>query len=341
MRIGHISALLVIAALAGCPGKGKLPGAGGLGGGKIPGGGNIPGVGGPSALDPNACGGYATSDAGRKLKAFLVATKDVETATVQTIDIVKESCVIAGMELGMVEDDLRKGEAKDTCAKVYGVIDENLKVAIKSKAAYKVKIKPAVCRVSADASVQAAAQCEAKASADFKVSCSGTCNGKCDGACSAKGANGECAGECKGTCSGKCEGAADVNASAQCKASASVKATVEMECTEPEFSIEGDVKLYVDKAKAEATLKALKASIPKMLSVKARLVPLKHAVETWAKSAAELKDSGMGFVQAFKDQATCVGGQIAAAAGMVANIQANVSVSVEFSAKASGSVGSN
>ena len=340
MRISQFSALLVVFVLAACPGGKGLPGGGKVPGGdmanKVPGG--LPGGGESGLVDPNSCGNYAASEAGKRLKAFLVATQDIQKESQRVADVVGESCRIMGNEVGFTEADY-KGETKDICAMVYGRINENLKVAFKGKAAYKVKYKPAVCRVNAQASAEAAAQCEGKASADIKATCSGVCNGKCDGTCATKGGGGECAGQCNGTCRGKCEGTADVDASAECKASASVKASLEVECTEPELTIEGDAKLYVDKAKAEATLKALKAGLPKVLSVKARLVPLKFAVETWAKSAASLKDIGIRGLQSFKDQATCIGGQIAAAAGMVASIQANVSVSVEVSASASGTIG--
>jgi hypothetical protein len=338
MRIHSL--ILVTLLVAAC---GKVPGAGGLpGGGSIPGSDKLPpGVGGENALlDPNACGGYASSDAGRKLKAFLMATQDLEKATTETVDVVKQSCILVGNEIGMTDADY-KGEAKDICAAVYGRVDENLKVAFKSKAAIKATFKPAVCTVDANASISAAASCEAKGSADISATCSGTCNGKCSGACASKNANGECNGKCEGSCTGKCDGYADVNASAQCKAAAEVKGSLEVQCTEPELKIEADAKLVVDKAKAEATLKGLRAGLPKVFSVKARLVPLKHAVETWVKSAADLKDSALSFANNFKDQAKCVVGQVYAAAKMSANIQANISVSVEVSASASGSIGSN
>jgi hypothetical protein len=118
-----------------------------------------------------------------------------------------------------------------------------------------------------------------------------------------------------------------------------VKAQAEMQCTEPELDIALDAKLVVDKSKAEATVKALKAGLPKLLSVKARIAPLKYAVESWVIAAKELKEAGPKLANSFKDQALCISGQIAAAASMIANIQVNVSVSVEVSAQASGSVG--
>lgn len=336
-----VASAAAIVALAGCP-KGGVPGAPTVpGSDKVPGG--IPGGGGESGMvDPNTCGNYAATDVGRKLKAFLEATQDLEKQTAETAAVVKQSCILIGNEIGMTEMDY-KGETKDICAAVYGRVNDNMKVAFKSKAALKVTYKPAVCKISVEASAKAAAECEGKAEADVKASCSGVCHGKCDGQCSGKagtgGNSGDCNGECKGTCHGECEGHADVNASAQCKAKASVKASAEMTCTEAELKIEADAKLTLDKSKAEMTIKGLKAGLPKIFSVKARLEPLKYAVEAWVTSANELKGSASKIGLSFKDQAACITGQIGAAAKMIGGIQANVSVSVEVSASASGSIG--
>jgi len=340
-RVLLATALVAITTLAGCPKGGK--GLGGLGDKPgLPGG--VPGgLGGSSGMvDPDSCGNYAASEAGRRFKAFLQATADLQAATEETVKVVKQSCIMIGEEIGMIPADLQ-GETNEVCAKVYGTVNSNMKVAFKGKAALKVQYKPAVCRVSIEASAKAAAECEGKASADIGAKCSGVCRGKCDGQCSGKagtgGNAGECAGECKGTCRGQCEGHADIDASAQCKASASVKASADLQCTEPELKIEADAKLVVDKAKAEQTIKGLRAGLPKILSVKARLEPLQYAVKVWASSARQLKDMGPKFVNSFKDQALCIGGQVSAAASAIGKIEANVSVSVEVSASASGTIG--
>jgi modification target Cys-rich repeat protein len=343
-RLLLAAAVVALATLAGCPGGAKVPGGGLPGGDKVPGGGDLPGgLGGQSGLvDPNTCGNYAAMEGGARLKAFLTAVQDLAAATEETVKVVKQSCITLGQELGMAEGDLQ-GETNEICAKVWGTIDNNMKVAFKAKAALKITYKPAVCRVSIEASAKAAAECEGKASADVGATCSGVCRGKCEGKCEGKAgtgaAAGECAGECKGTCRGQCEGHADVNASAQCKASASVKASASMECTEPELKIEADAKLVVDKAKAEMTIKALKNGLPKLLSIKARMAPIKYAAEAVLASAKDLKDLGPKFVNSFKDQALCIGGQVTAAFNAATKIEANVSVSVSVSAQASGSVG--
>jgi modification target Cys-rich repeat protein len=333
-----ITAVAVVA-LAACP-KGGVPGAGGLpGGGNVPGG-NVPGgLGGASGeVDPNTCGNYAAMDGGNKLRAFLQATKDLEKTTLETVQVVKQSCEMIGKELGMTQADYR-GETKDICAAVYGRLRDNMKVSFKGQAGLKIKYKPAVCRVDVDAQAKAAAECEGKASADVGATCTGACHGRCDGTCAGKagtgGSGGECHGECKGTCHGECEGHANVNASAQCKASASVKASVEVKCTEAELSVEADAKLVVDKSKAEMVVRAITVGLPRALSVKAHLEPLKGAVAVWSQSAKELKEMGPKFVNSFKDQALCISGQLAAAVNAIGRINTNISVSVDVSVQAS------
>lgn len=341
-----LSAAVVVVALSAC---GKLPG-----GKSVPGSNNLPGgvpaaMGGSSGMvDPNTCGNYASMEAGERLKAFLTAVTDLQKQSQETVEVVKTSCKMMGKELGMTDADFPDGmETNDVCAKVWGAYRDNMKVAVKNKSAFKIKYKPAVCKVSVEATAEFAAKCEGKASADVGATCSGVCNGKCDGQCAGGGkagtggaaGGGECHGECKGTCHGSCEGHADVKASGQCKASAQAHASADMQCTEPELAITLDAKLVVDKSKAEMVLNAMKNGFPKLLSVKARIAPLQAAVKSTAAAAAELKDMGPKFVNSFKDQALCISGQIAAAVNAATHIEANISVSVEVSASASGEVG--
>jgi hypothetical protein len=330
--------------IAGCP-KGGVPGTGDL-----PGGGKVPG--GMGGLDPDACGGYAASEAGRKLRAFFQATKQLDATVQATVDVLGTSCKMMGEELRMGAGQL-DGDANKVCNAVLAQIKDNMKVAIKPKADLKVKYKPAVCTVDIQASAKAAAECEGKAEADVGVKCEGTCTGTCNGSCSGKcdgkagsggssaKCNGQCEGTCGGSCSGGCDGHADVDVSAQCKADAEVKASADVQCTEPELDISLDAGLMIDASKAEMTINALKKGLPKILSVRARLRPLQGAFKAWASAAAELKDIGKDLAQSFQDQALCISGQISAALGMLGRIEANVSFSVEFSASASGSAGIN
>ena len=310
-----------LATLTGCPGGPKIPGRGG------------------SNIDPNTCGNYAVSDAGRKLKMFLEATVRLDEESQKVVNVVGESCAIMGRELQMNAGEL-EGQPKDVCNRVLARLNDDMKVAFKAEASLKVDYKPAVCKVDVQAAARAAAECEGKAEADIQATCNGTCNGTCDGKCSGgTGSGGQCNGQCAGTCKGECDGSADVNASAQCEASAEVNASVDVQCTEPELTVEAEASAMVDPTKAEHVIAAIKNGMPKMLSVQARLRPLQAAFETWAKTAGELAASGRDLAQSFQDQALCISGQLAAVGEAVGRIRVNVEVSVEVSASASGSVG--
>jgi hypothetical protein len=287
------TALATIVSTTGCP-KGGMPGAGGLP--DKPSG--IPTSMPSGEVDPNTCGNYAAVDAGRKLKAFLQATKDLETTTVETVKVVKQSCIMMGQELGMSEADL-SGETNDICPRVITTYQNNLKVSLKASAKLSVKYKPAVCKVDAQLAAKASAECEGSATA---------------------GTGGNSGG-------------------GQCKAAGAVNASLHVECTEAQLTIEADAKVVLDKTKLEMTLKALRDGLPKLLSLKARIEPLQNAVALWVKSAAELKDMGPKFAQSFGDQAMCITGQLAAVASASTHIQANVSVSVSVTASASATAG--
>ncbi|MBL8624635.1 MAG: hypothetical protein JNK64_25220 [Myxococcales bacterium] len=310
--------------------------------------GKVPGVGGKSKVDPNSCGNYAVSDVGRKLHGFLEATAALDVEATRVESVVKESCVIMGHELKMPESDL-SGSTDAVCNKVIEYLKGSLSANFKADAKLDIQYKPAVCTVNADVAASAAAQCEAKAEADIGVTCNGTCNGTCDGQCSGSGTagtggssgSGNCNGQCSGTCHGGCDGTADVNASAQCKAEAEVKASVDVQCTEPELTVNADASVMVDTTKAEATLAAIRNGMPKMLSIQARIRPLQAAFVGWAKSARELGASAGDVAGSFKDQALCISGQISAAVAAVAHVEASINVSVSVSASASGAVGTN
>src|SRR5258705_3140265 len=126
-RLLLLTALGATAMATGCP-RGGVPGMPAKPGALE----NAPGMS-SGEVDPNTCGNYAAVDAGRKLKAFLQATKDLETTTEETVKVVKQSCVMMGQELGMPEPDL-KGETNDICARVITAYQNNLKVSLKAGA---------------------------------------------------------------------------------------------------------------------------------------------------------------------------------------------------------------
>src|SRR4051794_27667782 len=163
MRVSRLMMAVVFVSVAAC--GGKVPGGKGMpGGDKIPGGDKVPGgMGGESGMvDPNSCGNYAGTEAGARLKAFLEAVVELQARSKETVDIVSDSCKTMGKELGMADADL-SGEPKELCAKVWNAYNENMKVAVKGKAAFKITYKPAVCQVDVNAEADIAAKCEGKA----------------------------------------------------------------------------------------------------------------------------------------------------------------------------------
>ncbi len=294
MRVSRILVTaLATAALAAC--GGKVPGAPSVPGG-VPSG--VPG-GSSGEVDPNTCGNYAASDAGARLKAFLTATKELQTQTTEMVKVVKQSCVMMGQELGMPADALGGDDTKAICNSVIKTYQDNLKVALKGKAALKIKFKPAECKVEASASASASAGCAGSAAA----------------------------------------GGGGASAGGECKAAGQVNAALHAECKPAQLSIEADAKMIVDKSKAEMTLKAMRDGLPKLFDATARVKPLEEAVKVEMQAAKDLADMGPKFVQSFGDQAMCISGQLAASVKAATSVQANVSVSVEVSASASGSVG--
>jgi hypothetical protein len=261
----------------------------------VPGGGNLP----STSLDPNACGGFGTSDAGRKIKAFITATQDLDKVAGETAKIVKDSCVLMGKELGMNDADLGGDDTNGICAKVITAYQENLKVSLKAGAKLKATLKPAECKADLEVQAKAAGECEGKADV----------------------------------------GPGGSNASSQCRASGSIKVAAQVQCTPPEVSVEADASMVVNKQKLDMTLKALRDGLPKLLEVKGKVEPLKTAVEQWVVAVKELKDGASDFAKAFQDKAACVSAQIGFLGNMLGHVQANVSVSVSVSASASGSIG--
>src|SRR5689334_9338705 len=108
LLVAALAAALV--SLAGCPGAPAIPGRGG------------------SKVDPNTCGNYAASDAGRKLKASLEAPAELGAAVRGSDAYLKDTCVVMGEELKMGG---LEGSTKDVCDKVIAELKADLKVGFK------------------------------------------------------------------------------------------------------------------------------------------------------------------------------------------------------------------
>ena len=218
----------------------------------LPGGGaGMPG-GASGEVDPNTCGNYAAQDAGMKLKAFLQATKDLDTTLVETAKVVKQSCLTMGQELNMAAGDLAGDDTKKICNAVFATFKNNLSVGLKAGAKLAINYTPGKCTVDASASASA--------------------SGGCSGAAAAGNGGG--------------------GASGQCAAAAQVNASINAQCTPPQLTVDAGAGIVVDKSKIDADIAAMKDGIPKLLSVSYRLEPLQAAVTTWVASLKDLQAMG-------------------------------------------------
>jgi hypothetical protein len=233
------------------------------------------------------------------------------------------------------------------------------------------------CSGSCDmnASAKCTERCSGSCDATMKGSCGGNCDGKCDGKTS-KGAacSGTCEGKCdahiEGTCSGSCTGGCSMKASATCNGTCNGSCSVQMqapkctgEITPPKMS--ADCKAHCDakvQAKAECTpaeigvkvegsadatasvtyKKALEKNLPLILKIAMGVGErgMKMAGNVQASVdglQASVKGSTSGGPVMAAKLAGCVAAPFKAAVDGAASLKANVSVSVDVKASASGS----
>jgi len=309
-----------------------------------PGSGGGPGGGGGGGVNPNACGNISTSDVGRKMQNFLIASAELDAAASGLELSVLDACRKMANELGVSAE----GDTRTVCNRAADELKANLQVSVSSETRVVTRYKEPVCHTKVEFAAQIAAQCEAKVQADVQVQCTGycggTCNGACDGQCSgATGQGGQCAGQCQGTCRGSCsadcQGSANVNASAECKASAEVRANIKTECEPPQVEMVTESVTVVDASKLDKAKKAIAAGLPQLLAVGARAKIVGQAIVYWGQTLGSLVKSGASLIKAIGEKGICVVGQLSAAFAAVAQVEAHVSISIEVSASVSASAG--
>ncbi len=327
MRI--VVGLCAVIALVGCPpaGTGGRGGGGGYGGG-----------GGAAAISPDACGKIDTNPVGRKLYNFLVASAELDRASVDLENSIAGACRRMNDILGVSST----GTTKEVCERAAAELDANLKVSVKSESRLVTRHTPAVCTTDVDFEAGVVASCEARAVADVNVTCDGRCTGTCDGTCSGgTSSGGQCNGTCNGRCKGGCDGYARVDASAECRASAEIRAVTRTTCTEPKVEIVRENVTVVDDSKFQKAVAAIEAGMPAILRAGAKLEIAAKALGYWAQTGASLVKSTGELVGQLGEKGICVGGQLAAVLAASANIQARFSVSIEVSAQVSASAGAS
>jgi len=326
----RILGVVVLCALAGCPPQAGRGGGGGGGGAS-------------AGISPDSCGKIDSTKVGRKLYAFLIASAELDRASLELERSVHDACKRMAVELGVSP----AGDIKEVCTRAATELDANLAVSVKSESRLVTRTVPPVCTTSIEFTAGVVASCEASVSADVDVKCSGrcggTCSGACDGTCAGGAAGGQCNGQCQGTCrgrcSGGCDGYVDVNASAECKASAEIRAATHTECTEAKVEVVRENVTVVDDSKFQKAIAAINAGMPTIVKAGVKLDRAGKALGLWVTTGASLVKASGQLVGELGEKAVCVGGQLAAVVAATSNIQARFSVSIEVSAKVSTSAG--
>ncbi len=338
MQTVRFGLVLVVLSLVGCP---------------PPQGGKTTPEGGAATrpVRPDACGKIDTTDAGRKMYAFLVATANLDRQVTDLNRTAKRACLAMAAELKLPDAQI-KGDTAFVCKNVATAIRDNLAAAgqVSQEAKFEVVYKPAECTVNMDVAAEVTAQCQAQAIANVSVmcqgTCSGTCAGDCVGTCAVKGPDGKCAGQCQGTCkgscSGSCDGSADVQADVECEAAAEIRANVEATCTDPVTEVRYTPTQYKDPEKAAMVERAVQKGLPGLLLVAAKIQgPVAQAVATWGRATVQLFQAGGKVVDALGDAAACVLIEIGAAFQAVARIEVEVQITVEASVEVGGACGAH
>ncbi len=321
-----LATVTLMLALTGCPPPGQT-GSGG-GGGRGGGGGGI-------AISPDSCGKIDVNPVGRKVYSFLVASAELDRASIELESSVADACRKMARILGVSD----AGDTRQVCTRASQELQANLQVSVKSESRLVTKYTPSVCRTDVDFSASVVAQCEARATADVNVTCDGHCSGTCSGACSTGGSGGQCAGVCNGRCSGGCDGYANVDASAECKASAEIRTTLKTTCTEPKVEVVRQNVTVIDDSKFQKALAAIDAGLPQIIRAGKKLELAGKALVQWVSTGASLVRASGELVGQLGEKGLCVAAQLAAVVAASANIQARFSVSIEVSASVSASAG--
>ena len=165
----------------------------------------------------------STVDA-RKIDAFLQATLDLNTATIQIHDGLTATCRAIGDDLGIAPSQYVPASAGElpvayTCRRVAAEVRSVINAALPAGQALTLTITPPVCQVDLNLVAQCNARCTGQASVAVPqcmgtvvVDCSGSCSGACAGSCDASCTgicDGNCSGRCAGTCTGQCSGGCD------------------------------------------------------------------------------------------------------------------------------------
>jgi hypothetical protein len=271
-----------------------------------------PGGNGAQGINPDGCGTINTTPTGRKLYAFLVASAELDRASADLENSIRDACRKMAVDLGVSPD----GDTRTVCNRASEELKANLSVSVKTEHQMVTRTTPPVCHTDVSLAADFAAECEGQAKGSVK----GTCEG--------------------GTGTGnQCNGYSSVDASAECKASAEVHASTHTTCTPGHVEVVQQDVTVVDATKWNKAQAAINDGIPELMLAGMKLQIAGKAAVLWAQTAEQFGQSAAELAADLGEKAVCVGGEIAGIVAAIGTIQARFTVSVEVSAQVSASAG--
>jgi len=271
-----------------------------------------PGGNGAQGINPDACGTINTTDSGRKLYAFLVASAELDRATAELENSIRDACRKMALDLGVSPD----GDTQAVCTRASQELQANLQVSVKTEHQSVMRTTPPVCHTDVSLAADFAAECEGQARGSVR----GTCEG--------------------GTQTGnECNGTSSVDASAECKSSAEVHAATHTTCAPGHVEVVQQDVTVVDATKWAKAQAAINDGIPELMLAGMKLQIAGKAAVHWADTAQQFGQSAGELAADLGASAVCVAGQVAGVVAAIGQIQARFSVSIEVSAQFSASAG--
>lgn len=189
---------------------------------------------------------FGTSADARKVDAFLRATLDLNTATVEIAEGLRATCAAIGTDLGIAASAYQPGTPGElpvvyTCRRVGQEIRTILQGGLATSGRLNIDLTPPRCEINVNVAAECAARCSGSAMvqvptcrgevvADCSASCTGSCSGTCSASCTGT-CRGTCTGQCMGTCNGMCSGTCSVPLDAAGRCSGSCSGTCMGSCS--------------------------------------------------------------------------------------------------------------
>ena len=121
----------------------------------------VPGGNGGQGINPDACGAINTTASGRKLYAFLVASAELDRATAELENSIRDACA----RWRSISASRPTATPETVCTRASQELQANLRSAIKTEKQMVTRTTPPVCHTDVASRPSFAAECEGQRAA--------------------------------------------------------------------------------------------------------------------------------------------------------------------------------